>query len=289
MSELHRIGLVVHPTRSLDTALDAIRGWAGEREVEVVQVKVEGQERQVAEERDAADCDLIAAVGGDGTMLAALGAALTAERPVLGIACGSLGVLTTVTAEDAKDALDRFADGDWFESRIPALEARSDGADPLLALNDIAMTRKGQGQLTTCAEVDGTLYARFVGDGFVVTTPLGSSGYTLAAGGPLLAPGANTFALTPLAKHGGCVPPLVVGAESELEIDIVPGYGGVRLELDGRPSELEPEALKISLRAHAVTVVALENQEPILTGLRRKKILMDSPRVLAREARGDDD
>src|SRR4051794_27577661 len=139
LSELHRIGVVVHPTRDLDVALDAIRAWSDERDVEVVQVKVEGQERRVAEERDASDCDLIAAIGGDGTMLAAMGAALEAERPVLGIACGSLGVLTTVTAEDTTDALDKFADDDWFESRIPAIEVRPDGDEPLLALNDIAV------------------------------------------------------------------------------------------------------------------------------------------------------
>jgi NAD+ kinase len=165
---------------------------------------------------------------------------------------------------------------------------RDDDSDPLVALNDVAITRQGQGQVATSAEVDGVLYARFVGDGFVVTTPLGSSGYTLAAGGPLLAPGGNAFALTPLAKHGGCVPALVIGAESRLVLEVEPGYGGVRLEHDGRPIEPEAEKLAITLRSEAATVVGLEGQQPILTGLRRKKLIMDSPRVLAREARDGD-
>jgi NAD+ kinase len=162
-----------------------------------------------------------------------------------------------------------------------------DGADTLTAVNDVAVTRRGQGQVMTSAEVDGVLYARFVGDGFVVSTPIGSSGYTLAASGPLLAPGTTAFALTPLAAHGGCIPPLVIGAGSRLRLEVEPGYGGIRLELDGRMVEPEPEpdALTVGLRPDAATLVGLDDEAPILTGLRRRGIVMDSPRVVARDAR----
>jgi NAD+ kinase len=285
LPELSRIGVVVHPSRSIDRALDGIRDWAGEHGVEVAQVALEGQEREVAEERDAADCDLVVAIGGDGTMLAAISAAAKAERPVLGVACGSLGVLTTVVAGDVGAALDRFAADEWEARNIPALVVVRDGDEELLAVNDIAITRRGQGQVMTSASVDGVLYARFVGDGFVVTTPIGSSGYTLAAGGPLLAPGGNAFALTPLASHGGSVPPLVIGAESELELDVEPGYGGIRFELDGRMMEPELERLTITLRSNTATVVLVDEAQSIISGLRRKKLIMDSPRVLARDER----
>jgi NAD+ kinase len=287
LAELRRIGVVVHPTRSIDRALDNVRSWASDHDVEVVQVRVEGNEREVAEEGPAEECDLIAAVGGDGTMLAAVSAAARVDKPVLGIACGSLGVLTSVNASDAGAALESFSTGDWQKRMVPALEVLRDDDDdePLLALNDVAVIRQGQGQLQTAASVDDVLYAQFVGDGFVVTTPVGSSGYTLAAGGPLLAPGANAFALTPLASHGGCAPPLVLGADSCLVLDVEPGYGGVRLEHDGRPIQPEVERLTITLRPDAATIVGLDSQQPILTGLRRKKVIMDSPRVLAREAR----
>src|SRR4051794_18526305 len=83
---LSRVGLVVHPTRELDAALNSLRRWAEEHDVEVVQVAVDGQERRVADVRDAEDCDLIAAIGGDGTMLAAIRAAALADRPAMGIA-----------------------------------------------------------------------------------------------------------------------------------------------------------------------------------------------------------
>lgn len=285
LAEVSRIGVVVHPTRELDRALDGIRKWAGEHDVEVVQVPTEGQDREVAEKRSAEECDLIVAAGGDGTMLAAIAVAAPAGRPVLGVACGSLGVLTTVTADQVETALGDYVADDWMAREIPALEVRPDGGDPLVAINDVAITRRGQGQVTTAATVDDVLYARFVGDGFVVTTPIGSSGYTLAAGGPLLAPGGNAFALTPLANHGGSIPPLVVGAKSELQLDIVPGYGGIRFELDGRMMDSELERLTVTLRSKAATLVEVGDERSILAALRRKKIVMDSPRILARDVR----
>jgi NAD+ kinase len=286
-NSLSRVGIVVHPTRSIDSALSALREWADAHDVDVAQVRVEGNDREVAEQRDAEDCDLVAAVGGDGTMLAAVRAAAGAGKPVLGIACGSLGVLTSVTADDTADALDRFAAGDWTARPIPALRIERDGGEALTAVNDLAITRRAQGQVMAAVEVDGEPYARFVGDGFVVTTPIGSSGYTLAAGGPLLAPGIAAFALTPLAAHGGSIPPVVVGEDSELRVEVEPGYGGIKFELDGRLSEVDPEhgELRISLEPDAATLVGLDGQDSVLAGLRRKRLLMDSPRVLARDQR----
>src|SRR4051795_10649870 len=93
-----RIGLAVHPRRNLDGALATIREWAEENGTEVIQVTSPGQEREVAPVGDAADCDLVVALGGDGTALAALRAAAPCDRPVLGVACGSLGALTATTA-----------------------------------------------------------------------------------------------------------------------------------------------------------------------------------------------
>src|SRR5919198_3821852 len=100
-----RIGLVVHPRRNLDRALETIGDWAQANGAEVVQVGTPGQEREVAPAGDVAACDLVIALGGDGTALAALRAAAPSHRPVLGVACGSLGALTATTADRLDDAL----------------------------------------------------------------------------------------------------------------------------------------------------------------------------------------
>jgi NAD+ kinase len=283
-----RVGLVVHPRRELRRALATVRAWAGRQGAEVVQLDSPGQEQQVAQAGEIDACDLVIALGGDGTALAALRAAAPHSRPVLGVACGSLGALTAVTAERLEDALDRVARGDWRERRLPALMAGRDGGE-LTALNDLVLVRAGAGQVMVEVAVDGERFIRVAGDGIVAATPLGSTAYTLASGGPMLAPGASGMVLTPLSPHGGSCPPLVAGAQSRVTLLLESGNGGARVELDGQVhSTLEPRVpvtFELRLEPGFATLVSLGEEEPMIAGLRRRRILMDSPRVLARDAR----
>ena len=286
-ASLSRIGLVVHPTRPVEGALRELREWAQRSGVDVVQVRAFCRQKQVAEQGDARDCGLIVAIGGDGTTLAAIHAGIQAGRPVLGVACGSLGVLTSVSPSDMQRALDRFTAGDWTPRSLPALDGVRERGEPVLAVNDIVVVRAGEGQIRVRVLVDGTLYARVAGDGCVVSTPLGSSAYALSAGGPLVAPGTNAFAFTPLYAHGGVCPPLVVSGQSELQIITAPGYGGARLEVDGQPIDAQVGELVVRLRPAVATVVGFDDQESPITGLRRRQIIADSPRFLAEDARDD--
>jgi NAD+ kinase len=285
---MRQVGLVVHPRREIGTALTTLRDWCDERGMAVVQVPSAGQERSVADAGDAAACDLIVALGGDGTTLAAIHAAAEYEKPVLGVACGSLGALTAVSADALAGALNRVAAGDWTPRGLPALEVESDGTSRW-AVNDLVLVRQGAGQVSADVRVDGELFIRFAGDGLVVATPIGSSAYTLAAGGPVLAPGGSGLVFTPLAPHGGCIPPLVAGPGSRLEIELDPGHGGARVELDGQIEErtepLVARTFTVTLRTHRATLVGLGGEEPMLTGLRRRGVLADSPRILARDLR----
>jgi NAD+ kinase len=252
----------------------------------VVQVPIAGQGRRVAEPGDADQCDLIVSIGGDGTMLAAVRAAALAGRPVLGVACGSLGALTTVAAPDLSRALDRFATGDWTPDSLPALEVKREDGDGLTAFNDVSIVRAGIGQVRTVAAADGNLFCRIAGDGCIVSTPLGSSAYALAAGGPLLAPGVDGYLLTPLPTHGGFCPPLVVGPGSELRVEVsAAGLGGARLEVDGQIIGEHSGALSISMRHDVVTRVGFSDGESLITGLRRRQVIFDSPRILADDDR----
>jgi len=283
---LSRIGLVVHPSRPVDRALLELREWAQRNGVDVVQVHAFCRQKQVAEHGDPDDCGLIVAIGGDGTTLAAIHVGVQAGRPVLGVACGSLGVLTSVSPTELQRALERFTAGDWMPRSLPALDGVREQGEAVAAVNDIVVVRAGEGQIQVRVLVDGTLYARVAGDGCVVSTPLGSSAYGLSAGGPLLAPGTNAFVFTPLYAHGGLCPPLVVSGESELQLVTAPGYGGARLEVDGRPIDAQVQEITVTLRPAVATVVAFDDQEQFMTGLRRRKIIADSPRFLAEDARG---
>lgn len=286
-----RIGVVVHPHRRLDNALEALRTWAGARGEEIVQIRVEGQEREVAPYGEASDCDLVAALGGDGTTLAALHAAAPHDLPVLGVACGSLGALTATSASDLTAALDRFAAGEWEPRKLPGVAVAVDGHEPKVALNDLVVVRKGANQVVVGVEIDDDPYVRFAGDGVVIATPLGSSAYTMAAGGPVLAGDTEAIVVTPVAAHGGSTPPLVVGARRAVHVTIEGGFGGARIELDGQIHHDEPHELRATWRPDHATLVRFAGAESMLAGLRRRRILQDSPRVLARDGRttaGDD-
>jgi NAD+ kinase len=163
-----------------------------------------------------------------------------------------------------------------------------DGGAPQVALNDLVVVRRGANQVVVGVAIDGEPFVRFAGDGVVISTPLGSSAYTMAAGGPLVAHATAAIVVTPVAAHGGSAPPLVVGADSEVTVTIEGGWAGARVELDGHVTGADPKVLHTSWRASYATLVRFDGAETLLAGLRRRRILMDSPRVLARDERGGD-
>ena len=285
------IGLVVHPRRPLDRVLDTVRAWTAEHGGRLGQIDVPGQSRRVADPVAPEDCDLVLALGGDGTVLAALHAAEQSGRRVLGVACGSLGALTSVRAPDIAAALDRFASGTWDARPLPGLDVTRDGAELGTAFNDLVVVRKGAGQVIVDVEVDGGTYVRIAGDGLVVATQLGSSAYTIAAGGPLVAATADVVVLTPLAAHGGSAPPVVLPAEARIVIDVDGGWSGARIEIDGRvvggeaPERgSEPFRLDVTTCPRSATLLDFDG-ETLIAGLRRRGLIVDSPRVRVRDGR----
>jgi NAD+ kinase len=289
---MRTIGLVVHPSRDIAMALEAAQAWAAEHGATLGQVSVPGQDRRVADPIDPAECDLLLAVGGDGTVLAALDRAGPAGVPVLGIARGSLGALTSAAADRVGDALDRFAAGTWEARPLTGLHVARDGTRLDTAINDIVVIRRGSGQVILKLDVDGAPYARTAGDGVVVATALGSSAYTIAAGGPLLGADHDGMVITPLADHAGSVPPLVLTGASALSITVDGGWSGARVELDGRvlddgtaPGEQKPFRLDVTVEPHGARLLDFDGETRI-AGLRRRGVIADSPRLRARDARG---
>jgi NAD+ kinase len=285
------IGLVVHPSRHIDGALASARDWAEAHGVALRQVAIRGQDRRVAELVEPADCDVLLAVGGDGTVLAALDAGGPVGRPVLGIACGSLGALTSAKSGEIDDALDRFASGAWEARALTGLVIRRDGERLDSAINDLVVIRRGSGQVIVEIAIDGALYARTAGDGVVIATALGSSAYTIAAGGPLLSSDHDGLVVTPLADHAGSVPPIVLTGASSLTVTVDGGFSGARVEIDGRimedgtgPGQQQPFRLEITVEPCGARLLDFDGETRI-AGLRRRGVIADSPRLKARDHR----
>jgi NAD+ kinase len=275
-SAFQRVAVVVHPVRPVDNAVTALARWTQERGIELVQLTNRGETKRRVARLDAVDAgDLVVALGGDGTVLSALRTAADAGPPVLGVACGSLGALSAVTADETVDALERVWAGDWTPRSLPALAiAVEDGADDW-AINDFVVVRRGSGQVAASVTVDG----------LIVATALGSSAYSMAAGGPILAAGTPAFVCTPLAMHGGSAPPLVVPADATVTVDVQPNYAGFDVEIDGRRSQPGGLHFTITLDSGRATLVSFGPPGRGLVGLRRRQLITDAPRILARDDR----
>ena len=276
--------MLVHPTRPVRDALEVLRRWTEDRGLRLVQI-LTAEQPWVAPRGEVTACDLITALGGDGTVLKALHAAGKTGTPVLGVAYGSLGVLTTVPENELRAGLDRFAAGEWLARHLPALELGADEGQLAWAINDLVLARRGGTELGVDMYVNHDLYVRLAGDGIAVATPLGSSAYSMAGGGPLLAAGTNAFVCTPLAMHGGCAPPLVVPNDREVTLEIHPGHGGFDLEIDGFRLDTEAQRFSVSSQHAYATLVLLDNSRSGLPWLRERGLISDSPRVAARESR----
>jgi len=231
-----RVALVVHPTRPIDDALRTLERWTAEHGVPLLQVAVGGKHRAVAESGTLQPGDLVVAIGGDGTVLAALRAAAATKAPVLGIAYGSLGALSAVAADRLVDALDRVWAGDWTPRSLPGLAVDAAHEHEDWAINDIVVVRRGAGQLVAEVAVDDELYVRLAGDGLVVATPQGSTGYNLANGGPVLAWGVEGYVVSFIAPHSLTARALVVAPDDLLTINNASREEAVEVHVDGRPA-----------------------------------------------------
>jgi NAD+ kinase len=274
-----RLAVVVHPSRPLDRALATLEAWAARHRIDVVQASANEVEREVFRRAPLEAGDLVIALGGDGTALSALRAAAGVGAPVLAVACGSVGALSAVTGDDLGPALERIKTGDWTACSVPALVV---GSSDTLAFNDFVVLRRGAGQVVAEVDVDGELYVRLAGDGLIVATPLGSSGYTMAAGGPLLPLHTSAFVCTPLAMHGGSAPPIVLPADTVLTLQVHPSYAGFDVEFDGQRQRLEQRSFRLWLQPDTATLVRLSDHGQGLRRLRERGLIADSPRALVR-------
>jgi NAD+ kinase len=281
---MERVGVLAHPTREVQDAVELLDRWTCKRGLALVQIQT-GRQPQVAPPGEVSACDLIVALGGDGTILKALHASARTRTPVLGVAYGSLGALTTLPTNELWAGLDRFAGGDWHARRLPALNIAAADGHVASAINDLVVARESGTQLVLDVSVDGELYVRLAGDGIVIATALGSSAYSMAAGGSLLAGGIKAFVCTPVSMHGGCAPPLVVDDSGEVTLDVHPGHGGFTVHVDGFRVETESPRFAVTSEPGYATLVALDDAGTGLPRLRDRGLISDSPRVIGREGR----
>ncbi len=193
----------------------------------------------------AAEIDVLLTLGGDGTVLRAVRVLDGSDKPVLGVNLGSLGFLTSVPLEELESALDALHEENFTMSIRSMVECSAHRRDKRLgiyhALNDVVLGWGDSPRISTLElSVDGEMLSSYACDGLIVSTPTGSTGHSLAAGGPILHPGSPCFVISAICPHTLSNRPLVISDQSTISISVIRTHKKMLLSVDGQ-EELEIE------------------------------------------------
>jgi NAD+ kinase len=214
----------------------------------------------------AEQCDMVLSFGGDGTLLNTaheVGARMT---PILGVNIGRLGFLADIEVGQVEATIPRLLRGEYRTEARMVLEATVPDGPPLLArwaLNEFVLQRNGvTGMIAVEVWVDGTFLNTYWADGLLIATPTGSTAYSLAIGGPIMAPGCGSILLNPLAPHALTVRPLVLPDSATIEVRVAEQEQPFVFMADGWGSVLEHASLRLHIRRapHTVNLVKLPEQ-----------------------------
>jgi NAD+ kinase len=208
-------------------------------------------------------CDVAVVLGGDGTMLAIARELAPFDIPLIGINQGRLGFITDIQHKDMATALPLILTGEYEEEKRAMLQGavlrpnRSGGLETIYeghAINEVVVSRGATASMIELrAEIDGQFVANYRADGLIVSSPTGSTAYSLSAGGPIMHPGLGGWVMVPIASHTLSNRPLVVSDTGTITIEIVAGKdASMNFDMQSLASLLHGDRVTIRRSAHRV-------------------------------------
>ena len=197
------------------------------------------------------DADFVISMGGDGTFLRAASIVGDKQIPILGINMGRLGFLADISAGEIEQIVRALYEGDYSIETRAAIKVETDGK-PLegynCALNDVAILKRDNASMISIrVTVNGDYLTTYQADGLVVSTPTGSTAYSLSVGGPIIVPGTCVFSMTAVAPHSLNIRPIVIPDKAEINLKVESRSHNFLVALDGR-SENCTEDTHLTLR-----------------------------------------
>jgi NAD+ kinase len=194
---------------------------------------------------DPKSIDFVISLGGDGTILRLVHRQPQLEAPIVGVNLGHLGFMSDIPLADLYPSLNDLLEGNFRIEKRVMMEGHAATGDRCFAVNEIVVHRSPNPSLVQLGiHVDGLYLNTFSADGVIISTPSGSTAYSLAAGGPILTPELEAFVLTPISPHTLSNRPMVLGAHLEIRVQYLSDYEPVEVAYDGihrftlRPGEL---------------------------------------------------
>ena len=224
------------------------------------------------------DCDAAFGIslGGDGTFLKAASRVREKQIPILGVNMGRLGFLADVCPEDIERCVDALHKDDFSIESRALIEVSTDG-EPLegfnCALNDVAILKRDTASMISIrASINGQYLNTYQADGLVISTPTGSTAYSLSNGGPIIVPGTKVFSMTAVAPHSLNVRPIVLADSSVIELDVESRSHSFLVAIDGR-SEKCKEGTKLTLRRASYDIHVVKRPDHRYFNALREKMM----------------
>ncbi len=199
-------------------------------------------------------CDMVLALGGDGTIISAARVVGNSGVPIARINLGGLGFLAEVAVEEIYDRLQLIRDGEYLVEERMVLEATIDDKPEISyrALNDIVIERGSLTRMISISvTVDGAFFNRYSADGIIIATPTGSTAYSLSAGGPIIVPPHQAIIVTPLSPHSLSQRAVVIKPDSKIKLSSENASDKLLLSIDGQTSVKLKKGQSVSIeQAH---------------------------------------
>jgi NAD+ kinase len=210
--------------------------------------------------------DMLFSIGGDGTLLDTIPFVRDSGIPILGINLGRMGFLSSVSKDEIRETAESVLNVNYDLDKRALLSLESPQGifgDLNYALNDLTINRNNTTSLIVVhVYVDGLFLNSYWGDGLIVSTPTGSTAYSLAAGGPILSPGSQNFIIVPIASHNLTVRPIVIQDSSEIKIRIEGREEKYLLTMDSRQSAISKNDELIIKRCNfEINLVQMRNKD----------------------------
>lgn len=202
---------------------------------------------------DAFDADYVISLGGDGTLLKAASRVGAKQTPIIGVNTGRLGFLADVPPTEVEAMISAVYRGEYDMEEHAVLELNTEG-EPLqgcrYALNDIAVLKRDNASMISIhTEVDDSYLVTYQADGLIVSTPTGSTAYSLSNGGPIIVPQSANICLTAVAPHSLNVRPIVLGDDSVVRLTVESRSHNYLVAIDGRSERLSEQTSVVIRKA----------------------------------------
>ncbi|HOF98650.1 MAG TPA: NAD kinase [Paludibacteraceae bacterium] len=227
-------------------------------------------------ENDNFKADVALSIGGDGTFLNTAARIGDKEIPIIGINTGRLGFLTDVSNDEIIEALEALLEGKFrIEERTLLLVKTSDGT-PLqypYALNEVSVLKQDSSSMISInASVNGELIHTYQADGLLVSTPTGSTAYSMSVGGPIVVPQAQNFILSPVASHSLNVRPLIIPDNWNIDLEVHSRTHSYLVALDGRSKVLE-QTTQLHIAKAPFTIKVIKQLQHTFFDTLKKKLM----------------